>query len=312
MKTRINISLALLVSLIMTFTSFAQTLDYSNYDASCEIIGGDSSIIRITVNDVSFDFIKVEGGKMDLGQLGFCQVGTFWLMETEVTNKIASLFFEQYLDLRHDYMNNKPLFPWDQLAYTEDEIMLCPFILLNNIAYGPSYYYAQKVYDEYIYVIPNALCDLISGFDFFIPSTKQWVFAARGGNKSMLYKYSGSDNIDDVGWWGGNSRVLGTDGYYHYSPHPVKRKNPNELGIYDMSGNVYEFSNNSVIVGIKEKTPATTTPEDALAKIVFGGDFNTFARDASITTLSMSSKNDGNKADVSPHHIGLRLALTPR
>ena len=72
----------------------------------------------------------------------------------------------------------------------------------------------------------------ITGLSFRLPTEAEWEFAARGGNKSQGYKYSGSNNIDDVGWYGGNSQS---------SAHPVANKQPNELGLYDMSGNAAEW-----------------------------------------------------------------------
>ena len=71
--------------------------------------------------------------------------------------------------------------------------------------------------------------------NFILPTEAQWEFAARGGNLSKGYKYSGSDNIDDVAQTLENT---GSD-----SPVAVKGKQPNELGLYDMSGNAYEWVN---------------------------------------------------------------------
>lgn len=71
-----------------------------------------------------------------------------------------------------------------------------------------------------------------TGKTFRLPTEAEWEYAARGGKKSKGYKYAGSNNIDDVAWYEGNS---------NNKTHPVKTKRSNELGIYDMSGNVYEW-----------------------------------------------------------------------
>ena len=80
----------------------------------------------------------------------------------------------------------------------------------------------------------------LTGKTFRLPTDAEWKYAAKGGNESQGYTYSGSNTVGDVAWYKGNSSN---------QTHDVKTKSPNELGIYDMSGNVAEWTSDLVTVG---------------------------------------------------------------
>ena len=72
----------------------------------------------------------------------------------------------------------------------------------------------------------------LTGKHFRMPTEAEWEYAARGGKYSKGYKYPGGNNLNDLAWYNENS---------NNSVHEVKQKRPNELGLYDMAGNVWEW-----------------------------------------------------------------------
>ena len=78
--------------------------------------------------------------------------------------------------------------------------------------------------------------------DYQLPSEAMWQFAAQGGNLSKGYPYSGSNHLKEVGWHGKNS---------HGETKPIKLKLPNELGFYDMSGNIWELCQDKWMSDVK-------------------------------------------------------------
>ena len=135
----------------------------------------------------------------------------------------------------------------------------------------------------------------LTGKNFRLPTEAEWEYAARGGNRSRGYKYSGSDNLGEVAWYDGNSgggiRDVGT-------------KRPNELGIYDMSGNVWEWCQDwyGSYSNLSQTNP--TGPSSGSYRVNRGGGWDDDA------WFCRSSDRGINLPDHSDDILGLRLALS--
>ena len=132
-------------------------------------------------------------------------------------------------------------------------------------------------------------------FEIRMPTEAEWEFAARGGNKSLGYKYSGSDDVDEVAWYESNSDK---------KTHPVGTKKPNELGIYDMSGNIWEWCSDWIGAYQPEEQTNPVGPAEGSHHVMRGGSWtydHTFCR--------VSRRNYISNV-IAASNCGLRLAMT--
>ena len=149
---------------------------------------------------------------------------------------------------------------------------------------------------DFIRKLNNMLSSELGGKRFSLPTEAQWEYAARGGKKSGHYKYAGSNNIGSVTWYGGHSGSR---------THPVGQKVANELGLYDMSGNVYEWCQDwyGSYTGVSQTNP--TGAASGSVRVLRGGSWITNEGSCRVSGRYKSPPDfrDGIR--------GLRLVLVP-
>lgn len=178
-----------------------EVVDAEKYEAKDEII---------TVNGVSFKMIAVEGDTFQMGvdavydekPVHSVTLSSYHIGETEVTQALWQAVMG----------SNPSHFKGDNLP-------------VECVSWDDCQAFISRL-------------NQLTGRNFRLPTEAEWEYAARGGNKSRGTQYSGSNDVNDVAWFEGNSKGKG---WLSSKTHPVATKAPNELGIYDMSGNVYEW-----------------------------------------------------------------------
>jgi formylglycine-generating enzyme required for sulfatase activity len=144
----------------------------------------------------------------------------------------------------------------------------------------------------------------MTGKTFRLPTEAEWEFAARGGKLSQGYKYAGSNTIGDVAWHMDNIPSQ-TEGNAGYGTQTVATKAPNELGLYDMSGNVFEWCQDWYSDVYYSSSPSTnpTGPTSGSFRVLRGGGWGNDARHCRVLNRDSNSLSRRNSS------IGLRLAL---
>lgn len=251
-----------------------------------------------TANGVSFEMIKVKGGTFTMGSteedddaipLHNVTLSDYYIGKTEVTqalwiavmgNSVSQIASENGVKT-HGVGGNYPMY---YISWNECMTFIST---LNSI----------------------------TGKHFRMPTEAEWEFAAKGGTKSKGYKYSGSNTLDDVAWYWKNSGInylSGTDDDWERDKvrnnkcetHQVATKAPNELGIYDMSGNVWEWCSDWYGDYSSSAQSNPTGPTSGSYRVSRGGGWNSYARGCCSLYRGNGSPNNGSDG------VGLRLCLS--
>ena len=226
-----------------------------------------------TVNGVSFEMIPVEGGTFTMGATS--EQGSDAYDDEKPTHQVTLSSYaigktEVTQALWKAVMGNNPSnFKGDNLP-------------VENVSWNDCQEFIQKL-------------NQLTGQKFRLPTEAEWEFAARGGNKSKGYKYAGSNNIDEVAWYG--------EDWDTGSTHPVATKRPNELGIYDMSGNVWEWCQDWYGDYSSSSQTNPKGPNTGSSRVNRGGSWDLNARNCRVSVRSYDTPYYGNYA------LGFRLCL---
>ena len=255
--TKVKLFLALIITILTTQLCLAQNNQ------------------TFTVNGVTFEMIYVKGGTFTMGCTSE-QDGSCYDDEKPAHKVTLSSFYIGKYEVTQAQ--------WKAVVGYNPSISKDDKLPVSSVDYGNV--------DDFIERLNRA-----TGKNFCLPTEAQWEFAARGGTKSNGYKYSGSNNVDDVGW---SYSITGFGRIYN-----VGRKLPNELGIYDMSGNVWELCSDTYSADYYANSPSANPTGPSPYKrhdVLRGGSSIDIARCCRV------SHRRENKS-TSDDYNGFRLAL---
>lgn len=211
-----------------------------------------------TVNGVSFTMVAVKGGTFTMGATNEDE----WYIESDELPAHQVTLSDYYI------------------GETEVTQELWQAVMGSN----PSYYTGnlQRPVDHVSWNDCKTFItklNTLTGETFSLPTEAEWEYAARGGSKSQGYLYSGSNTIDDVAWYSSNSSS---------TTHPVKTKLPNELGIYDMCGNLSEWCADWYSSSYYSSSPRNnpTGPSFGSNRVLRGGCYGTADHWCRVTSRS--------------------------
>ncbi len=240
----------------------------------------------ITVNDVTFNMVFVQGGTFMMGAADndleaqanekpahLVTLSDFYMAQTELTQELWRTLMGTTLT-QHWEAHNRPQTP---LAGEGD---LYPMYKINIAD-------CQQFIDT---------LNKLTGLRFRLPTEAEWEYAARGGIYNHGYKYPGGNDLDSLAWYDQNSND---------ETHPVALKQPNELGIYDMAGNVWEWVSDWYATYSPEPQINPVGPTSGTHNIIRGGSRST-TFGASNCRVSARRVQDLSSART---FIGLRLLL---
>ena len=226
-----------------------------------------------TVNGTSFKMIHVDGGSYLMGATQY----DLQAYANETPAHVVTLSpycigeTEVTQELWTAVMGNNP-------SYNADNLQ-CP---VENVSWLDCQSFVAKLNE-------------LTGRQFRLPTEAEWEFAARGGNKCLGYNYAGSNTYDDVTWCASN--CTGTNA--------VASKAPNELGLYDMSGNVWEWCQDYYGSYSSEPQTDPTGPDSGHTRVQRGGGWS------SQPVQCRATHRNHSRPTISSNSVGLRLALTP-